>query len=190
SLKFNPLSFSIPLKLVCAMRRAQVASWNLETCGWQTYDCVNSHINRIFSNCTGMATSQSTKEVPHMPTTKELTIRTEDRPGTLAKVCKALAERKVNILAFQSVPTEGNSMVRFVVDNPGTAKKVLENQGLSYTETEIAQVELPHRPGELAQAASRLGEANININYAYGGVDPSTNAPLIIFGVTDAGQVA
>ena len=68
-----------------------------------------------------------------MPTTKELTIRTEDRPGTLAKVCQALAERKVNILAFQSVPTEGNSVVRFVVDNPGTAKKVLENQGLSYT---------------------------------------------------------
>ena len=125
-----------------------------------------------------------------MPTTKELTIRTEDRPGTLAKVCQALAERKVNILAFQSVPAEGNSVVRFVVDNPGTAKKVLDNQGLSYTETEVAQVELPHRPGELARAASRLGEANININYAYGGIDPSTNAPLIIFGVTDAGQAA
>src|SRR5712691_11364268 len=97
---------------------------------------------------------------------------------------------KVNILAFQSVPTEGNSVVLFVVDNPGTAKKVLDNQGLSYTESEVAQVELPHRPGELARAASRLGEANININYAYGGVDPSTNAPLIIFGVTEAGQAA
>jgi len=99
-----------------------------------------------------------------MPTTKELTIRLEDRPGTLAKVCQALAEHKVNILAFQSVPAEGNSVVRFVVGNPGTAKKVLDNQGLSYTETEVAQVELPHRPGELARATSRLGEANININ--------------------------
>jgi len=76
------------------------------------------------------------------------------------------------------------------VDDPGTAKKVLDNQGLSYTETEVAQVELPHRPGELARAAARLGEANININYAYGGVDPSTNAPLIIFGVTEVGQAA
>ena len=54
----------------------------------------------------------------------------------------------------------------------------------------MAQIKLPHRPGELARAASRLGEANININYAYGGIDPSTNAPLIIFGVTDAGQAA
>ena len=63
-----------------------------------------------------------------MPTTKELTIRLEDRPGTLAKFCQALAERKVNILAFQSVPAKGNSMVRFVADNPATAKKVLDNR--------------------------------------------------------------
>src|SRR6266581_6371964 len=136
------------------------------------------------------AVPEPTKEVPHMPTTKELTIRTEDRPGTLAKVCKALAERKVNILAFQSVPAEGNSVVRFIADNPATAKKVLDNQGLRYTETDVAQIKLPHQPGELARAASRLGEANININYAYGGVDPSTNAPLMIFGVREAGQAA
>ena len=81
-------------------------------------------------------------------------------------------------------------MVHFVVDNPATAKKVLDNQGLSYTETDVAQVKLPDRPGELARAASRLGEANININYAYGGVDPTTNAPLLILGVTEAAQAA
>ena len=125
-----------------------------------------------------------------MPTTKELTIRTEDRPGTLGKVCRALADQRVNILAFQSFPVEENSLVRLVVDNPTTAKQVLNTERLSYTETEVAQVKLPNRPGELARAASRLGEANININYAYGGIDPSTNAPLIIFGVTDAGQAA
>ena len=31
-------------------------------------------------------------EVPTMPTTKEFTIRLEDRPGTLGKLCQALAE--------------------------------------------------------------------------------------------------
>jgi len=123
--------------------------------------------------------------------TKELTIRLEDRPGTLGNVCQALADRKVNILAFQSVPAEGNSgVVRFVVDNLATAKTVLDNQGLSYTETDVAQVKLPHRPGTLARAASRLGEADININYAYGGVDPTSNTPLLIFGVVDVGQAA
>ena len=122
-----------------------------------------------------------------MPTAKELTIQTDDRPGTLGKVCRALAERRVNV-AFQSVPSERNSLVCFVVDNPTTAKKVVDNQGLSYTEADVAQVKLPHRPGELARAASELGEANININYGYGGVEPSTNAPLLFFGVNEVEQ--
>src|SRR5712691_6018209 len=123
-----------------------------------------------------------------MPTSKEFAIRMEDRPGTLGKVCRALADRAVNILAFQSFPTGKESLVRFVVDNPTTAKSVLDAQRLTYTEAEVAQVKLPHRPGELARAASRLGEANININYAYCGVEPGANAPLLIFGVAEVGQ--
>ena len=123
-----------------------------------------------------------------MPKSKELTIHLEDRPGTLGKVCRSLAERGVNIVAFQSVPSERNSLVRLVADDPATAKKVLDNQGLSYTEADVAQVKLPHRPGELARVASQLGEANININYAYGGVDPMTNTPLLIFGVREVEQ--
>jgi len=124
-----------------------------------------------------------------MPTSKELTIRLEDRPGTLGNACRALADRKVNILAFQSIPAEeGTSLVRLVVDNPTTAKTVLDKQGLSYTETEVAQVKLAHRPGELARAASRLGDANININYAYCGIDASTDAPLLIVGVKEVGK--
>jgi len=124
-----------------------------------------------------------------MPTSKELTIRLEDRPGTLGKICRTLADNGVNIVAFQSIPSEGkNSLVRLVLDNPTTAKKALDREGVSCTETEVAQVKLAHRPGELARAASRLGEANININYAYCGVDPSTNGPLLIVGVKETGK--
>ncbi len=79
-------------------------------------------------------------------------------------------------------------MVHIVVDNPTTAKKVLDIERVTYTEKEVAQVELPHRPGELARVASELGEANININYAYCGLEPSTNMPLLIFGVADVGR--
>jgi len=125
-----------------------------------------------------------------MPTTKEFAIRMEDRPGTLGKVSRALADCGVNILAFQSCPSEGKSLVRIVVDNPTTGRTVLGNERVTFTETDIAQVKLPHRPGELARAALRLGEANININHAYCGVEPGTNAPLLIFGVADAGKAA
>jgi hypothetical protein len=53
--------------------------------------------------------------------------------------------------------------------NTTTAKTVLDTERLTYVEAEIVQAKLPHRPGEIARVASRLGEANININYAYCG---------------------
>jgi len=119
-----------------------------------------------------------------MPTIKEFNVLVEDRPGTLGKLCRALADRGVNIVAFETFETT----FRFIVDNPTTAKTALDNEKISYTEAELAQVKLPHRPGELARAASRLGEANININYAYGGLEAGTNAPVVIFGVAEVGK--
>jgi hypothetical protein len=126
-----------------------------------------------------------------MPTAKEFTIRLEDRPGTLGKLCQALAEQSVNIIAFQSFPLEkGKSSVRLISDNPAVAKSILDRQTTDYTETEVAKVTLTHRPGELARAAVRLGEAGINIDYGYCGVDPGTNATMLLLGVADAGKAA
>ena len=125
-----------------------------------------------------------------MPIAKELNIQLENRPGALAKVSKALADAKVNILAFQASTAERRSQVHLVVDNLSTAKTVLASEGLTYTETEVAQVRLLNRPGELARVAARLGDANININYAYAGVEPATNAPLFFFGVAEGERAA
>jgi hypothetical protein len=123
-----------------------------------------------------------------MPIAKELTIRVEDTPGTLAQCCRSLAERDVNILAFQAFEREGQSVIRMVVDDPATAKKLLDADRIYYTETEVAQIALPHRAGELFRTASVLSEARININYAYCGTEPGTNMSLVVFGVTDVAK--
>ncbi len=123
-----------------------------------------------------------------MPATKEFTVLMEDRPSTLGKFCRALADHEVNILALQSFPIGGKSVTRFIVDNPSTAKMVLDSEQLTYVQAEIVQAKLPHRPGEIARVASRLGEANIN--YAYCGLEPGTNTPLVFFGVTEVSKAA
>jgi hypothetical protein len=124
-----------------------------------------------------------------MPTAREFAISLEDRPGTLGKLCKALAEEGVNILAYQQFPHEkGNGSVRLVVDNPDKAKVVLDRQRSNYKESEVAQVKLANRPGELGRAASRLGEAGININYGYCGTEANNNATFLILGVAEVGK--
>src|SRR5260370_30566687 len=130
-------------------------------------------------------------EVPTMPATKEVTIRLKDRPGTLGNLCQAFADRNVKILALQSFPLEkGKSSVHLVLDNPAGAKTILDCQRVDYAETKVAQVKLIHRPGELARAASRLGEAGININYGYCGVEPGTNATFLIVGGAETDKAA
>jgi len=126
-----------------------------------------------------------------MSTNREFTVTLDDRPGTLAELCRTLSSRNVNILAIQATPGGGQSQVRFVVDNPTTAKTILDSEHKKgYTETQIAQVTLANRPGELATAAARLGEAKININYLYSGLDARSNTPILIFGVTDTGRAS
>jgi hypothetical protein len=125
-----------------------------------------------------------------MPINKELTIRMDNRPGSLGEVCRALAEARINILAFQSIPSEKTILVCMVVDDSMLAASVLDEHGIGYTEAEIAQVKLANEPGELARAASRLGSAGINIHYAYCGVEAETNTSLVIFGVTEVGRAA
>jgi hypothetical protein len=118
-----------------------------------------------------------------MAKAKEFTVTIEDKPGALGKCFRALADRGVNILAFQSYVEERESLVRFLADDPAAAKAVLGSLRMIFEETDVAVVRLPHRPGELARAASRLGENQINIDYSYCGLEPGSTQGLLVFGV-------
>ena len=118
-----------------------------------------------------------------MAKAKEFTVTIEDKPGALGKCFLALAERGVNILAFQSYVEERESLVRFLADDPATAKAVLGNLRMIFEETDVAVIRLPHRPGELGRAASRLGEKQINIDYSYCGSEPGSTQVLLVFDV-------
>jgi hypothetical protein len=117
-----------------------------------------------------------------MPFATEFTIQMQDQSGTLGELCRALADRDVNIISFQSNPEpQGRSLVHMVTDDRTATKAVLENERLIFTETEVAQV-------KFTKAFSRLGDAGINVNYGYCGIEPTTNAPLLFLGVAEVGK--
>jgi hypothetical protein len=125
-----------------------------------------------------------------MAKAKEFTVTIEDKPGALGKCFRALAERGVNVLAFQSYVEERESLVRILVDNPSAAKEVLGSLHTIFEETDVAIVRLAHRPGELARATSRLGEQLINIDYSYCGLEPGSARALVVFGVDNLTKAA
>jgi hypothetical protein len=125
-----------------------------------------------------------------MPKAKEFTITIADKPGALGKCFQALADRGVNVLAFQSYVEEGESLARILVDHSAIAKSELGNLHLIFEETEVAVVKLAHKPGELGRAALALGEHKINIDYSYCGLEPGSTHALVVFGVDNLTKAA
>ena len=125
-----------------------------------------------------------------MPKMKEFTVTIEDKPGALGKCFLALAERGVNILAFQSYVEEGESLARIMVDDQAAAKSVMGGLRMIFEETTAAVVRLPHRPGELGRAAARLGEKGVNIDYSYCGLEPGSDEALLVFGVDNLSKAS
>jgi len=125
-----------------------------------------------------------------MPKAKEFTVKIEDKPGALGRCFLALADRGVNILAFQSYVEEGESIARFVADDMQTAKSVLGGLRMIFEETDVVIVRMAHRPGALGRAAARLGESHINIDYSYCGFESGSTQGLLVFGVDDLNKAA
>jgi hypothetical protein len=125
-----------------------------------------------------------------MAKAKEFTVTIEDKPGALGRCFLALAERGVNVLAFQSYVEEGESLARILVDDPAVAKAVLGSLRMIFEETEVAIIRLAHRPGELGRAAARLGQKQINIDYSYSGLEPGSTLALAVFGVDNLTKAA
>src|SRR5713226_6224507 len=98
-----------------------------------------------------------------MAKAKQLSVRVENRPGSLAHLARVLGDAKVNILAFLTTTSGAEGAVHVVVDNANKAKKALDAAGLSHTEAEVLHVELPNLPGALGHFASKLAAKEINI---------------------------
>jgi hypothetical protein len=90
-----------------------------------------------------------------------------NKPGVLAQVTGALAEAKINLVAVTLVDSQEHGVLRIVAEKPDDARQVLIKLNLPMTETDVLCVDLPNRPGALADVATQLGKDHININYAY-----------------------
>lgn len=127
-----------------------------------------------------------------MPKANQLSVRVENRPGTLAHVARVLGDAKVNILAFLTTTLGAEGSVPVVVDNVNKAKKALEGAGLTCTESDVLHVELPNVPGALGNFAGKLAAKDINITAGYQTTVKGSRKASVVFAVSDlekAGRV-
>ncbi len=110
----------------------------------------------------------------------QLALFLDNRPGTLARVCEALAEARINIQAFSTSDTVDHSVVRLIVDDPHKALAIFENRGAMVVESDVLLVPGDNRPGSLATIAKKLAAAKVNIEYAYCATAPNSRTGLLV----------
>jgi hypothetical protein len=90
----------------------------------------------------------------------------QDKPGELARVTEAIAEKGINIEAFSGATAGGRGGVIVVTNDDDGTRRALADAGCMAMETELVTAALDHQPGSLAAAARKLADAGINIHGA------------------------
>lgn len=124
-----------------------------------------------------------------MARAKELKFRVPDRAGMLGEIATALGEKKINLRAVNAWVEGTEGVVRIVVDKHAAAKKLLAQKGWMPEERDVVEIELADKPGALGEAATKLGNAGINITHVFVGTGGARKATVFL-GVSDAAAAA
>jgi len=89
----------------------------------------------------------------------------------LAKVARILGDAGVNIGALHVADSTDFGVLRFVCDKPDKAASVLKEAGFSVGEAEVLAIQVPHKPGALADALAVIEPLGINIEYLFCSVE-------------------
>lgn len=119
-----------------------------------------------------------------MAKAKEFKFRVPDAPGKLGEIAAALAAKKVNLRAINAWVEGTEGVIRLVADKPAAAKKALGAAGYMAEEKEVLELVLPDKPGALAEVATKLGKAGINIGHVMIGTAPARKCTVFV-GVAD-----
>jgi hypothetical protein len=122
-----------------------------------------------------------------MPKMIQITAWVDSKPGELGRITKALGEAKVNITALgaYSTPAGSECPVGLQVSSPAKAKKVLDKLGVRFTEEEVLRLTVTDKLGVLGEIGTRLGQANINIDYAYATTTKGSRKSDVVLKVAD-----
>lgn len=98
---------------------------------------------------------------------REFSVTLANRPGQLAALARTLADAGVNIDTLAALAADGESLVRFMVDDAEAARRALGAAGVRYDERPVLDTFLPNRPGSLAAMTEQLASAGVNIDSIY-----------------------
>ncbi|MFW9902769.1 MAG: amino acid-binding protein [Candidatus Thorarchaeota archaeon] len=99
---------------------------------------------------------------------KDLTIRGEDRPGTLADTGDILDRVNINIEGITGCRCDGKRELHILLKDTAVARRILTEANIEVIgEREVLVVDMKDKPGKLGKITRRVAKAGVNINLVY-----------------------
>ncbi|MCL4079671.1 ACT domain-containing protein [Coriobacteriia bacterium Es71-Z0120] len=116
---------------------------------------------------------------------EQVSVFLENTTGRLAELTRVLGDAGINMRALMVADTSEFGVVRIICDTPRRAVQLLDDAGFGASLTEVLAVEVPDRPGGLADVLEALQADGINVEYAYCFVEPTGSAAVDILRVDE-----
>ena len=116
---------------------------------------------------------------------EQITVFLENQSGRLADVASILAAAGVNIRALSLADSADFGILRLIVNDTDKASLVLKAEGFTVAKTEVVGVQVPDRPGGLAEILRTMKANQVNVEYMYAFVHKSAVNATIIFRLDD-----
>ncbi len=98
---------------------------------------------------------------------QQISLFAENKPGHIAAPARLLAQGGIDIRSLYLADTQQYGILRMIVSDWRKAAEILETNGFVAKTTEVLAVEVPDRPGGLAEVLGALDGTGINIEYMY-----------------------
>ncbi len=115
----------------------------------------------------------------------QISVFLENKAGRLADATTAIAGAGVNVRAISIADTADFGILRVIVDSPDAALEALARAGFTTRSADVLSLEIPDRPGALAEVLRAFKETGVNIEYLYASLEKNSDKAVVIFKVED-----
>ena len=98
---------------------------------------------------------------------KQISVFVENQPGKIADILKVLGDNKIDIGALALADTTDFGILRMIVNDADTAKKLLRDVGYVVKSTDVIAVSMEDRAGGLAEVLDVVKADDNTIEYMY-----------------------
>lgn len=115
----------------------------------------------------------------------QVSVFLENRRGRLHEACEALSKAGISLITLSLADTADFGVMRFIVAEPGKAAEVLKDNGFTAIVNDVVAIEVPDRPGGLAEILEVLDTGGVNIEYIYAFAQTAGSRAVLVFRFSD-----